>query len=216
MPVGSLKQHRVSTFLRKPPWSGADPLVNGQRVYLRPPRPTDWAEWARLRAASRAHLSPWEPTWAADELTRAAFRRRLRRYNRDHRDGTGLAFFIFDRANDVLMGGATLTNIRRGVTQTATLGYWMGADFAGKGHMKDAVDAVIGFVFEELRLHRIEAACVPDNEASKNVLRSTGFQEEGYARRYLRIDGRWRDHLLFAILADDPRPFGEGQVDVRA
>ncbi len=206
----------MSTFLRKPPWSGADPLIYGSRVYLRPPRQSDWSEWARLRTESRAHLTPWEPTWSADELTRVAYRRRLRRYSRDQRDGTGISFLIFSRAANALLGGVTLSNTRRGVTQSTTLGYWMGAPHAGKGYMKDAVNAVIGFVFEDMRLHRLEAACVPANEASKRVLQATGFHEEGFARRYLRINGEWRDHLLFAIVADDPRPYEQNVLDLRA
>ena len=203
----------MSTFLRKPPWSGSDPLIEGDRVYLRPPRQSDWSVWARLRAVSREHLTPWEPTWSADELTRSAFRRRLRRYAKDQRDGTGISFLIFRRGSDELLGGATLSNLRRGVTQSVTLGYWMGKPHAGKGFMKDAVNALAGFVFEDMRLHRLEAACVPENDPSKNVLRSVGFHEEGYARRYLRINGQWRDHLLFAILADDPRPLQQGSVE---
>ncbi len=206
----------MSSFLRKPPWSGSDPMIYGKRIFLRPPRPTDWSAWARVRTASRAHLTPWEPTWSADELSRAAYRRRLRRYSKDQRDGTGLAFFVFNRESDSLLGGATLTNIRRGVTQTGTLGYWMGESVAGKGYMKEAVHTVIEFVFEDLRLHRLEAACVPNNQPSKAVLRATGFQEEGHARRYLRINGEWRDHILFAILANDLRPYGDHQVNVIA
>jgi len=206
----------MSSFLRIPPWSGSEPQIYGARIYLRPPRLTDWSPWARIRTASRDHLTPWEPTWSSNELTRTAFRQRLKRYAREVRDGTGMAFFIFSRANDSLLGGCTLSNIRRGVTQSGTLGYWMGESFAGKGYMKEAVGQVIEFSFEELRLHRLEAACVPTNGPSTAVLRGCGFQEEGYARRYLRINGEWQDHLQFAILSDDPRPASQHQVDVNA
>lgn len=173
---------------------------------LRPPQATDWSEWARLRAESRDFLTPWEPTWSADELTRNAYRRRLRRYARDARDGFGYAFFIFERDSEALLGGLTLSNVRRGVTQSASLGYWMGKVHAGRGIMSEAVGALLPFAFDELRLHRVEAACLPHNERSKGVLRRAGFSEEGYARQYLRIDGRWQDHVLFAMLAGDPRP----------
>jgi ribosomal-protein-alanine N-acetyltransferase len=177
--------------------------LRGEQVYLRAPQPGDWAEWARVRAASREFLTPWEPTWAEDELTRNAFRRRLRRYARDAREGFGYAFFVFHRQDDRLLGGVTLSNVRRGVTQSCSLGYWMGKPHAGKGLMQDAVRTVLGFVFENLGLHRLEAACLPNNEASKTVLRKVGFEEEGYARQYLRINGRWSDHLLFAMLHGD-------------
>lgn len=195
----------MSTFLRNPPWAGGSQALRGKRVYLRPPQIGDWSEWAQLRAESRAFLTPWEPTWAPDELTRNAFRRRLRRYHRDAREGFGHAFFIFRRSDDRLLGGITLSNVRRGVTQSCSLGYWMGQHHAGQGYMSDAVRSVLGFVFNDLGLHRLEAACLPTNEASKRVLRRVGFTEEGLARQYLKIDGAWRDHLLFAMLASDPR-----------
>jgi ribosomal-protein-alanine N-acetyltransferase len=180
--------------------------LRGERIYLRPPQPGDWAEWARLRAESRAFLSPWEPTWTTDELTRNAFRRRLRRYARDSREGYGYAFFVFRRGDEALLGGLTLSNVRRGVTQSCSLGYWMGKPHAGQGYMTDALGTVLRFVFDDLGLHRLEAACVPSNESSKAVLRRVGFAEEGMARQYLKIDGTWCDHVLFALLASDPRP----------
>ena len=174
-------------------------------MYLRPPQPGDWADWARLRAESRTFLTPWEPTWSADELTRNAYRRRLRRYGRDARDGYGYAFFIFHAETDALTGGLTLSNVRRGVTQSCALGYWMGKSHAGRGYMSDAVAAILRFVFEDLGLHRLEAACLPNNEPSKAVLQRIGFVEEGLARQYLKINGAWQDHLLFALLASDQR-----------
>lgn len=195
----------MSAFLRNPPWTGAPPMLRGERVYLRAPQVGDWSDWARLRAASREFLTPWEPTWTADELTRLAYRRRLRRYQRDARDGYGYAFFVFRAGDEVLVGGLTLSNVRRGVTQSCALGYWMGKPFAGRGLMQDSVRALLPFVFDDLGLHRLEAACLPSNEPSKAVLRACGFAEEGYAREYLRINGVWRDHVLFALLARDAR-----------
>lgn len=195
----------MSTFLRNPPWLGVPPVLNGRRVFLRPPQLNDWAEWAQLRAESREFLTPWEPTWADDELTRNAYRRRLRRYGRDAKDGFGYAFFIFHKADEMLLGGLTLSNVRRGVTQSCSVGYWTGRPHAGKGYMQDGLRTVLSFVFDDLGLHRLEAACLPDNDRSKAVLRKVGFQEEGYAREYLCIDGKWQDHVLFAMLRTDPR-----------
>jgi len=176
------------------------PRLNGARVYLRAPHADDWREWAELRAASRAFLQPWEPTWPEDSLTRDAYRRRLRQQMREWKAGEGYAFFMFLRDSRQLVGGVNIGNVRRGVAQCASLGYWMGNAFAGQGHMKDAVTAVMPFVFDELRLHRLEAACLPENEPSKGVLRATNFREEGLARQYLRINGKWHDHVLFALL----------------
>ncbi|MFP6747956.1 MAG: GNAT family protein [Alphaproteobacteria bacterium] len=172
-------------------------------MFLRAPQLSNWSEWARLRAASRDFLTPWEPTRLEDELTKTAYRRRLRRYARDARDGVGYAFFIFRQEDDCLMGGITLSNVRRGVTQSCSMGYWMGQQYAGQGLMQDGVTTSLPFVFDELGLHRLEAACLPGNEASITVLLRTGFQKEGFARKYLRINGKWSDHVLFAMLQSD-------------
>jgi ribosomal-protein-alanine N-acetyltransferase len=183
-----------------------DTEIRGARVYLRQPAMPDYPAWAELRALSRQHLAPWEPQWARDELTRSAFRRRLRQVQREARDDQGYAYFIFSEADASLLGGLNISNVRRGVAQTASLGYWMGAPHAGRGLMTDAVTAAVRFAFGTLRLNRLEAACLPNNQASARVLEKVGFQLEGRARRYLKIDGRWQDHDLFALLHDDPRP----------
>lgn len=180
----------------------ADPLM-AQRIYLRPPRDEDWAQWAELRAASRNFLVPWEPTWTKDSLTHAAFRRRLRQNAIEWREDSGYGFLIFRRHNDEFLGGITLSNLRRGIVMSANLGYWIGKAHASQGFMSEAVGCILDFAFTDLRLHRVEAACVPENEASKKVLLKCGFTQEGYARRYLRINGEWRDHLLFAAIADE-------------
>lgn len=178
-------------------------VIQGRGVWLRPPQIADYGPWAELRALSRAHLVPWEPAWPRDDLTKSAYRRRLRHYQREARDDLGYAFLLFEAESDRLMGGVTLSNVRRGVTQSAMLGYWLGQPFVGKGHMTAAVRAVLPHAFETLRLHRIEAAVQPANTPSVGVLRRTGFVEEGLARRYLKINGQWQDHLIFAILAED-------------
>ena len=181
--------------------------VEGERVRLRSPIASDYAAWAALRAESRAHLIPWEPTWAADELTRDSFRRRLIRYRQAEREGSGYMFFIFAEPAVKLVGGIQLSSIRQGAAQSAaTMGYWMGARYAGQGYMSDAVTSVLRHGLERLGFHRIEAACLPTNAASRRVLAKTGFTAEGTARKYLRINGEWQDHLLFAIVAGDPMP----------
>ncbi|HUS96161.1 MAG TPA: GNAT family protein [Hyphomicrobiaceae bacterium] len=182
------------------------PIVRGGALYLRPPMTSDYSDWAELRAASREHLKPFEPTWPRDDLTRGAFRRRIRHYQKELRDDLGVSFFIFRQDDDALIGGVTLSNIRRGVTQAVSLGYWTGRPFVRQGHMTRAVSLVVGFAFDDLRLHRIEAACLPNNAASVRVLERNGFQREGIARRYLRINGEWQDHLQFALLWEDARP----------
>ncbi|MGB3809605.1 MAG: GNAT family protein [Parvibaculum sp.] len=192
-------------FLRSISKPDTSPLVIGDGVWLRGPQISDHAEWAALREVSREFLTPWEPTWSAEELTKASFRRRIRRYQRETREDRAYPFFIFRETDNALVGGCTLSNVNRGVQQFCTLGYWAGAPFAGQGYVTKAVRALIPYVFEELKLHRLQAACMPENERSKAVLRRCGFREEGYARGLLRINGVWRDHVQFAILRDDPR-----------
>jgi ribosomal-protein-alanine N-acetyltransferase len=182
----------------------ADPLpsVMGEGVMLRRPQVTDHAEWAALREQSREFLTPWEPTWPADDLSRSAFRRRIRRYTEDLRSDQSYAFLIFRNSDGRLVGGLTLANVRRGVAQAGSLGYWMGLPYVRHGYMTAAVRALIPFAFGTLRLHRIEAACIPTNTASIRLLENTGFIREGYAREYLCINGTWQDHLLYGRLKD--------------
>lgn len=173
------------------------PAISGNLVYLRAPQSTDHGEWAALREASRAFLTPWEPTWPSDDLSRSAFRRRLKRYVEDQRSDLAYAFLIFRAADHAMVGGLTLANIRRGVAQAGSIGYWVGSAFARQGIMTAAVRALIPFSFGTLRLHRLEAACIPTNAASIRLLETTGFTREGYARDYLCINGAWQDHLLY-------------------
>jgi ribosomal-protein-alanine N-acetyltransferase len=184
-------------------WIAADTelRLEGRAVRLRPHRAGDYVEWAHVREVSRDFLQPWEPTWPADDLTRSAYRRRLGAYAQDMERGTAYPFLVFRRGDNALMGGVTLSNIRRGVAQMGSVGYWIGQPFTRRGHTLDAVKAVTAFAFDRLRLHRVEAACIPTNAASQGVLTKAGFEYEGTARDYLKINSVWRDHLLFGLLA---------------
>lgn len=188
------------------PPSRSDPTLMLPRIYLRQPQRGDWQEWAELRALSRDFLVQWEPTWPEDALTRAAFRRRLARYADDWTRDQSYSFFLFRRDDDALLGGITIANVRRGVSQSCTFGYWVGRPFARHGFMTEAVHGACCFAFDRLSLHRVEAATLPHNEASQGVLRKCGFEEEGLARRYLKIDGKWQDHVLFALLREEFDP----------
>jgi ribosomal-protein-alanine N-acetyltransferase len=191
-----------TTFAETPP------AIEGEGVYLRQPQMSDFAEWAALREQSRPFLEPWEPIWPADDLTRGAFRRRLKRYAEDQRADQAYSFFVFRTAGNVLVGGVTLSNVRRGVAQQCNMGYWMGARHARQGLMSRALRALIPFSYNNLRLHRLEAACIATNAPSIRLLEKSGFQREGYARQYLCINGMWQDHLLYARLRDDPPHLG--------
>lgn len=177
------------------------PVIEGRGVMLRPPRAVDFQPWAELRELSAAYLQPWEPAWAEDDLTRPAFRRRLSVYAREMELETAWPFFIFQ--GETLVGAVTLSNIRRGVAESGTLGYWIGRPYAGRGHATAAVRAVLAFAFDTLDLHRVEASCLPANLPSRRVLQKSGFRQEGEARAYLKINGAWADHLLFGVVSDD-------------
>lgn len=179
--------------------------VQGQGVFLRVPQIGDFPAWAQLREESRSFLSPWEPVWPLDDLTRSGFRRRLRRYADDVRGDHAYPFFIFRAQDETLVGGLMLANIRRGIVQAGTLGYWVGEAYARKGYMTAALHALLPFAFGGLSLHRVEAACIPTNVPSIRLLEKCGFVREGLARRYLCINGAWQDHYLYGLVNDDPR-----------
>jgi [ribosomal protein S5]-alanine N-acetyltransferase len=171
----------------------------GSKVYLRKPRMEDFQQWRDLRLSSKAFLVPWEPRWSDDELLLSSYRKRIAHYAKLAYDDMAYPFFIFDRDGKILLGAATLSNLRRGVAQMATLGYWIGASFAHQGYMSDAIVAVTKFTREELDLHRLEASCLPRNEPSMRLLEKSGFTREGFARSYLKINGRWEDHVLWGM-----------------
>lgn len=174
--------------------------IDGEGVFLRAPEAHDYEDWAELREASRAYLTPWEPAWGADEHARASFRYKLRRYSEDARDDKAYAFFVFRQDDGAFTGAVMLANVRRGVAQAASIGYWTGQAYTGRGYTTAAARAAVRYCFSVLDLHRVEAACQPENAASRKVLVKAGFSQDGLARAYLKIDGQWRDHLLFSIV----------------
>ena len=192
----------MDLFRRGPP----DIAFVGPLVTLRPPRHKDRRQWIALRGESKAFLEPWEPAWSRDALTPAGFRRRVDRQHRDWKAESGFAFFIHENRGGQLVGSITVSNVRRGVVQSANIGYWTGEPHLRKGYMGEAVQIALDFCFRRLQLHRVEAACLQDNDASRSLLLKAGFQPEGLARKYLCIAGRWQDHETFAILRTDPRP----------
>ena len=180
------------------------------RMGLRPPLHTDFRQWTALRQDSAEFLQRWEPVWAADHLTRKGFTNRVYWSNRSMANGSALPLFMFRRADDQIVGAITLDNIRRGPAQAGTLGYWVGARFARQGYMRESIEALVHYAFSVLDLSRLEAACLPENAASRGVLEKCGFKYEGVAQSYLQIAGRWRNHVLYANLRLDRR----GKTDV--
>ncbi len=179
--------------------------IETERMTLRPPVLSDFGAWSGLRRDSIGFLTPWEPIWSRDHLSRKAFSNRVYWAQRSISNGSALPLFLIHREDQMLLGAITLDNIRRGPSQAGTLGYWIGAPFARQGYMREAIQAVVHYAFEFLDLSRIEAACLPENAASRGVLEKTGFKYEGVAQAYLQINGRWRNHVLYANLHPDRR-----------
>jgi ribosomal-protein-alanine N-acetyltransferase len=175
------------------------------RLSLRLPEHRDFREWAKLRHQSRAFLSPWEPIWAADHLSRASFTNRVYWSQRAVKNGNAVPLFVFHKEAGQLVGAITLDNIRRGPSQVGTIGYWVGQQYARQGFMSEAIIAMVAHAFGTLDLSRVESACLPDNVASRGVLEKAGFKYEGVAQSYIQINGRWRNHVLYAALRGDRR-----------
>ncbi|MFW2587775.1 GNAT family N-acetyltransferase [Sagittula sp. SSi028] len=184
--------------------------IETERLTLRPPMHADYPGWSSLRAESRDFLTPWEPSWSQDHLSRKAFTNRVYWASRSINAGTAVPLFLVRREDEALLGAITLDNIRRGPAQAGTLGYWTGQRHARKGYMAEAIAAVSHHAFEKLGLSRLEAACLPENAASRGLLERSGFKYEGVAQSYLQINGRWRTHVLYASLRMDRR----GRTDI--
>lgn len=172
---------------------------------LRPPQHGDFAAWSALRRSSMEFLVPWEPSWAGDHLTRKAFTNRVYWAQRSVAGGSAVPLFLMRREDNALMGAITLDNVRRGPAQAGTLGYWIGEVYTRQGYMREAIHAVVHHAFVQMDLSRIEAACLPENAASRGLLEKSGFKYEGVAQSYLQINGRWRTHVLYAALRSDRR-----------
>lgn len=180
-------------------------MVESERMTLRLPQHSDYRSWAALRHRSQEHLTQWEPAWSADHLTRKAFTNRVYWAQRAVTNGNALPLFLTLRSSGELLGAVTLDNVRRGPAQAGTLGYWIGEPHARQGYMREALEAVNHYAFTTLDLSRLEAACLPENTASRGVLEKSGFKYEGVAQSYLQIAGRWRNHVLYANLRRDRR-----------
>lgn len=184
--------------------------VETERMTLRLPEHGDWRQWSELREASADFLIKWEPVWSNDHLTRRSFTNRVYWAQRAESQGQALPMLLIRREDQQLLGALTLDNIRRGPSQTGTFGYWIGEPFARQGYMREAILALTHHAFTRMDLSRLEAACLPENTASRGVLEKCGFKYEGVAQSYLQINGRWRNHVLYANLRGDRR----GRTDV--
>jgi ribosomal-protein-alanine N-acetyltransferase len=178
--------------------------LTGSHVQLRTLTDDDYGEWFEVRARCRDWLVPWEPRPDGSPTTpedRASFVARCAARERERQMGTGYGFGVFVEGR--LAGEITLSSIQRGPFQNAFVGYWVDRARAGQGLAPEATVVVLRFAFEELSLHRIEVAIVPRNRASRRVVEKLELREEGVALRYLEIDGRWEDHVRYAITSEE-------------
>ena len=170
-------------------------LIVGERVFLRAPAQNDLEELIALsRASVRLHRGLAYPPSNTEEF--ATLLERCRQPN-------SLCCFVCRVADGAILGSMNLNQIYRGGFQGAYLGYYVGAPFAGQGYMREAMQLILRYAFERLKLHRLEANIQPGNSASLALIKRAGFIREGYSRRYLRIGRRWRDHERWAIIAED-------------
>ena len=177
--------------------------ITGQKVILRPPQYSDWKAWADERKKNKLYLQPWEPLWSINELERSSFVKRVRMFERLSHNDQAYSFLIFTSDNEDFIGEVNISNVQRGIIQSCTIGYWIAKDCEGKGMMSESLELVKEFIFNELKLHRIEAACLPHNMPSLKVLLKNGFIKEGTARKLLKINDKWQDHTVLSFILDD-------------
>ncbi|MDC1302748.1 GNAT family N-acetyltransferase [Pelagibacterales bacterium] len=177
--------------------------ITGQKVILRPPQYSDWKAWADERKKNKLYLQPWEPLWSINELERSSFVKRVRMFERLSHNDQAYSFLIYKSDNEDFIGEVNISNVQRGIIQSCTIGYWIAKDCEGKGMMSESLELVKEFIFSELKLHRIEAACLPHNIPSLKLLLKNGFIKEGTARKLLKINDKWQDHTVLSFILDD-------------
>lgn len=187
---------------RKPEYQLPKIKFDGNRIFLRPPEAEDVHDWIELRSKNQDFLKPYEPEWPKNSLTTNFYDRRLNKQIENWRMDKSQPFLIFKK-DGTFIGGMNINNICRGSAQYASLGYWLDEDHQGQGYMIEALHLTLKYAFKKLDLHRVHAACLPNNERSKKLLLNTGFIEEGFAKKFLQIDSKWQDHALFGITRED-------------
>ena len=196
-----MMKFKTVLWRNKEPQNLLQPRLSGQRIALKPPRLEDFEICRKVRSKNRFFLKPYEPKWTEDCLTKDFFIRRLERQSEESKAGRGAYFFIWKNQN--IIGGINLNNIQMGAARHASLGYWLSQPYQGQGYMNEAATLVIDYAFNVLKLNRLNAACLPDNDSSIKMLLKLGFEEEGFAKKYLQIDGKWQDHRLFGLCREN-------------
>ena len=174
------------------------PLIVTERLEIRLPTMTDYEAWVKVRRNSEKFLHHWEPEKARGFYSKNSFQMRVRWARKNFKLNQVLHLFFFSKVNNDLVGGLTLDNIRYGPFDSASLGYWLGEEFANNGFMTEALKSIIHYANKTLKITRLEAATLPTNNASKRVLEKCDFKYEGVGQSYLQINGRWRNHVMYA------------------
>lgn len=183
----------------------APEVVAGDSLYLRGLRPADARALLELRTTNRSFLEPFEPERSTGFYTFGAQAREIERDERERRDQAAYPFGIFLTAGDRLIGRIRLSSVVRGAWHNANLGYFIDQHHSGRGHATEAIGLAVSFAFTTAGLHRVQAAVMTHNPASMRALEKNGFRREGFAERYLFINGKWQDHIIFAITAEERR-----------
>jgi ribosomal-protein-alanine N-acetyltransferase len=178
-------------------------MLRGSSTFIRPLEPSDAPAMLEVRARNDEFLRPFEPLKPIDYLTLSAQRQEIERGGQDWRADRGYAFGMFSTEASELIGRVALSNVARGAWQNATLGYFVDEGHNGRGHCTEAVGLVLEFAFIYANLHRVQAAVMLGNAASTRVLEKNGFRFEGTSKSYLRINGVWEDHDVYALTLED-------------
>lgn len=181
--------------------------LTGRRVELRPLKASDFDAWQAVRVRSRDWLEPWEPLGdpgTPDPSTDPeAFKARCGAWDRQRHFDAAYGYGIFLGKGGPFIGEVSLGSVQRGPFQSANVGYWIDESYAGHGYMPEAVALILRYAFEDLGLHRVEAAIVPRNDRSRRVAEKLGLRDEGTSSRFLQIRGVWEDHVRYAITIEE-------------
>jgi ribosomal-protein-alanine N-acetyltransferase len=195
-----MARHPASLLRRQPA-----PRLFGRRVMLRPLAAGDFAAWRDVRLRNEDWLVPWEPQRQASMpdpvRDRTAFEARCVARDRERAADHAYPFGVF--VDQQLAGEINLNNVTRGALQSATVGYWIDRERAGRGFIAEAVVVIMRFAFDQLHLHRLEICIVPRNTNSRRVVEKLRLRNEGIAERFLEINGTWEDHVRYAITVEE-------------
>ena len=177
--------------------------IESSRIIIRHPKRRDWRAWVNLRKESHKFLQKWEPYWDIKQCNKSGYMRQLKTQRTKAAYDQAYSFLCFKKDSKVLLGGLNISNIQRGVIQTCNIGYWLGEKNIGNGYMEESIKAIIPYIYEQLKIHRIQAFTLENNIASRKLIEKVNFKKEGVLREAMKINNEWRDHVIYSLLLDD-------------